>query len=562
MKYKTKMTCLLLFGLLFAACTSNPETTPSKEPAITLSPPTASPAPTLSPTPVPTAIPAPTETPATVSTDSWNSYSSNLDPDAYGYIGSHFSVDFPADWQSGWFSDSGGTIYVISSGDPTATFWLEYEGPRVFIITDVFDEKPTVDDLAGWIDEQGLVEPPHAVSINGLDAAVAISRNEEGYTISAWVANGDANLLVTASTPVEEEADLAPLLHTILQSIVVLDEAAASVPPPPADLSPEGQEAYDNIAGLLLTASELNSVFPVEEDAWRFGSDGPGLYMTCRTFVRPDYYIHTKFFSCVMQANPGFNLLTDDLGLYQVEGTLESAYDFEHPHVVYSYFTDMGRLGIDHIVQIDRFLYLTGMEMVTPLGTSFEDMFGEFEDEVLYNALRVMVDRAESDPPEVLDFPPGTSSLARTVYLTSLVDPALPGSGWYIGEEDERYDTDGACRILYHEDGPPPVLVNCITASEFYDLAAAQGFYDGKDFVDASESITLPFDDPYFLYLDVTGSGTPRYSLSMERNGTYYEVTLVNAPQPEGTDLTSGLTEDLQALMIAVLEANVNGIEE
>ena len=549
---------LVLFCLVFAACTPPAVSSPTETPGVTQAPATETAVP---PSPTPTEAPAPTETPVSVFTGDWNSYSSQLDPEVFNYIRSHFTVRYPADWQAGWFSDSGATIYVISSGDPTETFWLDYTGPRFFVIPDASAEAPTVEDLLDWTDEENLVEAPHAVTINGLEAAMTASRNEEGYSITAWIANGDANVLVTGSTPLENEAEMVPVLEAILQSIVVIDETVSAVPPMPAGLSPEGEQAYNNIAHILLTAPELDQVFQLEDDGWAFYSDGPGLYMTCRTFGRPDTYIHTRFFSCVIQSVPGFDLLTDDLGLYEVQGNPESEYEFDYPHTIYTYFTESGRLGVDHIVQIGRHLYLTGMELVTPLGTSFDDMFGEYEDRVLAEALQVMVTAAEADPPSVLDFPAGASSKALNEYAPLLVDPARLGPSWTIGEVDESYEQDGACRILYHENGPPPAIVNCIFNASAYSLADARAYYDNREFIDATEAVSLSFEEAYFVYLDLTETGLPRYSLSIEINGVYFEVNLINPALADGAELADSLTDEIKALLTQVLEENVSALE-
>lgn len=334
--------------------------------------------------------------------------------------------------------------------------------------------------------------------------------------------------------------------------------------PTPTGLSPEGQEAYNNIAHVLLTMNELDEIFGTEEEGWGVLGDAPGLYMTCRTFIRPDTFIHTKFFSCVSQAVTGFDLEKDDSGLYEVFQTYESAYAFDYPQRVNAYFTESGRLGIDYIVQIEEFIYITGMELVTPIGYSVEDMFGEFEDKILYETLKIMVTRAEGNPPDWLEFPPGTSSRSGNQFTPYLVDPVDLDASWEIGDIDEIYEDNGACRWLVHESGPPPVIYNCIAHTDFYSLDDKLNDYTDLDYVDVTKASRFSYDDPFVIliaYLDNTEDGYPEYSIFLEKDGVFFTVNLINPYLSEGTSLEESFTPEIDNLINMVLQMNLSGLE-
>ena len=124
-------------------------------------------------------------------------------------------------------------------------------------------------------------------------------------------------------------------------------------------MSAEGQAAYDNIAHILPSTAELDAIYGFDDVGWVFIGDGPGLYLTCRSFEYPDIVTHAKFFSCVARVVPGFDLEKDDHGMYEVVAMYESAYAFNYPQIVNAYFMESGRLGIDYMVQIGDFVYIT-----------------------------------------------------------------------------------------------------------------------------------------------------------------------------------------------------------
>ncbi len=335
--------------------------------------------------------------------------------------------------------------------------------------------------------------------------------------------------------------------------------------PTPTGLSAEGQAAYDNVAHILLTTNELDAVYGFEEVGWVFIGDGPGLAGTCRTFEYPDIVYHAKFFSCVSRVVDRFNLETHTPGFYEVQRIHKSAYEFEYPHTIHAYFREpLGRLGIDHIVHIGDFVYSTGLELVTPAGTSFESMFDEYVDQVLYEALEVMVTRAEANPPERLDFPPGTSSRAGNQFTPFLINSTDMDDGWEMVEADEIYEDDGTCRSLYYERSAPPAIFNCMYDADFYSLKEARSYYAGRNYVDVTKASKYSYEDPYFIFLDYTDDtddGYPRYCVTLEKDGVLVSVDLVNPLLSPGTSLEESFTPEVDDLINLVLQMNLSALD-
>jgi len=333
--------------------------------------------------------------------------------------------------------------------------------------------------------------------------------------------------------------------------------------PTPTGLSREGQVAYHNIAHILLRAGELDAVFGFEGDGWGRGDDGPGLYLTCRTFSRPDVFIHTQFFSCAAQATLDFDLMEDDLGLYEVIQTYESAYEFDYPSKVNAYFTESGRLGIDYLVQIDSYIYIAGLELVTPLGTSFDEMFGDFEDNALYDALSLMVARAEATPPKFNEFPRGASSSAVNSFTPSLAVPADLGDGWRMRVADETFGDKFACRLLFSMSNPWSLVQNCIFQKSYYDLNAINGYYSSLDSVDVMHLYAYSYKDPFIVYLR-TSSDTkhnfPRYFVALETGEELIWVSLKNSPLPSGVTLEESFTPEIMEFIHQILQINLAGL--
>ena len=334
--------------------------------------------------------------------------------------------------------------------------------------------------------------------------------------------------------------------------------------PTPTGLSVEGQAAYDNVAHILLTTNELGAVYGFEEVGWVFIGDGPGLGTTCRTFEYPDIVIHAKFFSCVMRVVDGFSLETHIPGFYEVWQVYESAYEFEYPHQIYAYFAESGRLNIEHVVHIEDFVYIARVELFTPGGVSFESMFDEYVDQVLSEALEIMVARAEANPPERLDFPPGTSSLAGNQFTPFLVNSADMDDGWEMVEVDEIYEDDGTCRSLYYDRSPPPAIFNCMFDADFYNLKEARSYYASRNYVDVTQASQYSYEDPYFIFLDYTNDtddSYPRYSITLQKDAVLISVDLVNPLLSSDTSLEESFTPEVDDLINLVLQMNLSALE-
>jgi hypothetical protein len=67
----------------------------------------------------------------------------------------------------------------------------------------------------------------------------------------------------------------------------------------------------------------------------------------------------------------------------------------------------------------------------------------------LYEVLKIMVAWTEANSPQWLEFSPRTSLSVGNQCSPYLVDPSVLDARWQIGEGDETYDNDSACRELF-----------------------------------------------------------------------------------------------------------------
>jgi len=141
--------------------TSEPTATPTTEPTATLTPttdPTVTPSPTPTIEPIVTPLPTPTVIqedidwmPEVVAQDTITYFSKSLAE----YTGVSIAFQYPRRWQTGFFSDSGTSGWLVSNVDPTDAFWYASNTGEEIIILIIPSD---LDHLVEFSEEAELVE--------------------------------------------------------------------------------------------------------------------------------------------------------------------------------------------------------------------------------------------------------------------------------------------------------------------------------------------------------------------------------------------------------------------
>lgn len=339
-------------------------------------------------------------------------------------------------------------------------------------------------------------------------------------------------------------------LPPFLQLEAFRDEAVAQQLAP-IGLSQEGKTAYDNFAGFLLTADEVNVHF--DPPTWTALNDSPGLHRSCRVFVNAadDSPVFPYFFNCVYLIRPDFNLLDDDTGFYEVIQAYQTAYSDETSSVVLAYLNDDGLYGIDRLSQVDCFVFATGLAAGV---FNTDALFGAFSpsvDRFLFETNRAMIRKAQNAPPIVLEF-----SLETQLYVFKNLEDVLIREGDLGSGEPDLFTGEGVCRTLYHVEGPPPVLVNCVYRKSNFTPTAWLARYLQKDFLDIILETRFSYLSPYTIFLDFTDGGNPRYALLVEKGELFIGVDLVMPWLTGGVDPGDSFTAPIDSLLYEIFRLN------
>jgi hypothetical protein len=130
-------------------------------------------------------------------------------------------------------------------------------------------------------------------------------------------------------------------------------------------------------------------------------------------------------------------------------------------------------------------------------------------------------------------------------------------AGWYIGEPDEFYD-DGLCRTFYHEEGPPPVLINCVFQQSRFSVWDWLDYYQELDFIDMTFATRYEYQAPYFIFMDFTSGGYPRYAFAMESEDIFINLDLIIPRLMPGTDFEDSFTESIDNVIQQAVQISLD----
>ncbi len=282
MKFRSQMLLflMLLTAVFLAACGGEDPTPVPPTEVPTEVPPTAVPPTEVPPTEVP-----PTEVPTEVPPTAVPEPTAEPEP-AFAML-THESVDggYTIDYPETWFVEEMLGLGMFSSyeialeemGDMSGLeggIVIVMGGPMAEVEGD--DPMDMLDQVTGDMDIEGedmeILDGPKSVTINGSDGAqITIRGDADGamiYGIMTVLTNGINNVIVMAVTPAEEEDVYIEPFNTMINSVIVSEEALADpfgdigINTSPVDTIPAGELSYgEAVAGLVAEDGVMSWTF-------------------------------------------------------------------------------------------------------------------------------------------------------------------------------------------------------------------------------------------------------------------------------------------------------------